>query len=218
MSINKYLSVLVVMGLMACSPNESDSIRADVSGLDVVFQEDLHTATFAGGCFWCTEAVFERVVGVEDVVSGYTGGLKPNPTYKEVSYGRTEHAEGVQIFYDPKRISYQELVEIFFGTHDPTTLNRQGPDIGKQYRSAIYYHNDQQKKVVAKYMTKLTEDGTYSDPIVTQLEPFKAFYKAEEYHQDYYKKHPNHPYILSVAKPKVEKFKKKFKDKLKPAS
>jgi len=218
MSVKSLTWLGVVMGLIACSPNEGDAIRADVSSLDVVFQDDVHTATFAGGCFWCTEAVFERVIGVRDVVSGYTGGIKPNPTYKEVSYGRTEHAEGVQIFYDPAKISYAELVEIFFGTHDPTTLNRQGPDIGKQYRSAVYYHNNEQKKIVTDHIARLTNDGVYTDAIVTQVEPFKAFYEAEDYHQDYYRKHPNHPYILSVAKPKVEKFKKKFKDKLKAAS
>ena len=203
--------------LVSCSSQEAN-YRTDISTIDASLLQNLEKATFAGGCFWCTEAVFERVKGVLDVVSGYTGGQKPNPTYKEVSYGKTEHAEGVQIFFDPQAISYQELVEIFFATHDPTTLNRQGPDIGKQYRSAVYYHDEQQKKIVEDHIAQLTTDNVYENPIVTQVEPYTEFYLAEEYHQDYYQKHPNHPYIMAVAKPKVEKFKKKFKDKLKATS
>lgn len=202
---------------MACSTSET-TYQANISKLDPVILENLETASFAGGCFWCTEAIFERVTGVKDVVSGYTGGEQPNPTYKEVSYGKTDHAEGVQVFYDPTEISYKELVEIFFGTHDPTTLNRQGPDVGKQYRSAVYYHNLDQKKVVEDYVAYLTDHKVFKDPIVTEIKPFTAFYLAEDYHQDYYQNNPNNPYILAVAKPKVEKFKKHFKDKLKPAS
>lgn len=216
MGIAKIIAAGVLVVLSACSNQES--YRSDVSALNTYLQSDLEMATFAGGCFWCTEAVFERVKGVKEVVSGYTGGKKPHPTYKEVSYGKTDHAEGVQIFYDPQVISYEELVEIFFGTHDPTTLNRQGPDIGKQYRSAVFYHNDQQKSIVEKHISDLTEQQVYKDPIVTQVEPYQEFYLAEDYHQDYYQKHPNHPYIVAVAKPKVEKFKKRFKDKLKASS
>jgi len=152
--------------------------------------DQFKTAIFAGGCFWCTEAVFERVVGVRDVVSGYTGGTQKNPTYKDVSYGRTDHAEAVQMYFDPKEISYQELVEIFFATHDPTTLNRQGPDRGKQYRSAVYYHDESQRKVVQSYIQLLTNRGTFQDPIVTETVAIDIFYPAEDYHQDYYQKNP----------------------------
>ena len=162
--------------------------------------------------------MFERVRGVENVISGYTGGAQENPTYKEVSYGKTDHAEAIQMFFDPNKISYLELVEIFIATHDPTTLNRQGPDIGKQYRSAVFYHDEDQKQTAYKYIKLLTNNGTYNDPIVTELEPIEVFYPAENYHQDYYQKHPDHPYIQAIAKPKVIKFKKQFKDKLKATS
>ena len=195
-----------------------ETYYSNVSGVQAINLKDLEIATFAGGCFWCTEAVFERVKGVEDVISGYTGGTQKNPTYKQVSYGKTDHAEGVQIYFDPDRVSYQELVEIFFATHDPTTLNRQGPDIGKQYRSAIYYHDETQRSIVKDHIKQLTEKGTYQDPIVTEVEAFGTFYPAEDYHQDYYQKHPNNPYIQAVAVPKVKKFEKRFKDKLKAAS
>ena len=216
MGIARILTAGVLMCFMACSTQ--DNYRSDISAIDASLLSDSEKATFAGGCFWCTEAVFERVKGVRDVVSGYTGGTTPNPTYKAVSYGKTDHAEGVQVFYDPLEISYKELVDIFFGTHDPTTLNRQGPDIGKQYRSAVFYHDQAQKEIVEEHIAYLTEKMVYSDPIVTQVEPYSEFYLAEDYHQDYYKKHPNHPYIVAVAKPKVEKFKKKYKDKLKASS
>lgn len=173
-------------------------------------------ATFAGGCFWCTEAVFERVIGVKDVFSGYTGGSQEHPTYRQVSYSETDHAEGIQIYYDPKLVTYKELVEIFFATHDPTQLNRQGPDRGRQYRSAVYYHNAEQKKIVADHMTKLTRSGKYSEDIVTELTAYDKFWVAEKYHQDYYELNPGNGYVINVAVPKVKKFKKLFPEKLKP--
>ncbi|MCE7991782.1 MAG: peptide-methionine (S)-S-oxide reductase MsrA [Roseivirga sp.] len=173
-------------------------------------------ATFAGGCFWCTEAVFERVIGVKDVFSGYTGGPQEHPTYRQVSYGDTDHAEGIQIYYDPKLVTYKELVEIFFATHDPTQLNRQGPDRGRQYRSAVYYHNAEQKKIVADHMTKLTKSGKYSKDIVTELTAYDKFWVAEKYHQNYYELNPGNGYVINVAVPKVKKFKKYFPEKLKP--
>lgn len=176
----------------------------------------LATATFASGCFWCTEAIFERVKGVDKVVSGYTGGPEKNPTYEQVSAGRTGHAEAVQVFYDPKIVTYPELLQIFFATHDPTTLNRQGPDVGKQYRSAIYYRNSTEQQQAQDYVKKLTTDQKFNNPIVTEIKPFSEFYNAEGYHQDYYQHHPSEPYILSVSRPKVLKFEKEFKDKLKP--
>lgn len=180
--------------------------------------QDLERATLAGGCFWCTEAVFERVRGVKDVISGYTGGSQENPTYKDVSYGRTDHAEAVELYFDPDEISYRELIEIFFATHDPTTLNQQGPDIGKQYRSAVFYHLEDQKLTAQNFIKILTDKGVYVNSIVTEVEPVGNFYPAEDYHQDFYQKHPDHPYIQAIAKPKVTKFKKQFKDKLKATS
>lgn len=215
--MNYIVSLFIFIIATSCN-NRNDSLYADISGVNAMAMQDLEQATFAGGCFWCTEAVFERVRGVENVISGYTGGAQKNPTYKEVSYGKTDHAEAVQMFFDSSNISYQELVEIFFSTHDPTTLNKQGPDIGKQYRSAVFYHDVDQKQTAHKYIKLLTNNGTYNDPIVTELEPIEVFYPAENYHQDYYQKHPDHPYIQAIAKPKVIKFKKQFKDKLKANS
>ncbi|MEM9857167.1 MAG: peptide-methionine (S)-S-oxide reductase MsrA [Bacteroidota bacterium] len=177
--------------------------------------EKLDTAYLASGCFWCTEAVFERVKGVYDVVSGYSGGQKKNPGYREVSAGATNHAEAVRVMYDPDEVDYATLIEIFFGSHDPTTLNRQGPDVGKQYRSAIFYLTEEEKQIAANIKMKLEANGTFKDPIITEITAFDTFWDAEDYHQNYYEIHPNQPYILSVSKPKVEKFMKQFKDKLK---
>jgi peptide-methionine (S)-S-oxide reductase len=208
---------LLAIFLVACNGSK-DTYYSDVSTLQAINMDDLEVATFAGGCFWCTEAVFERVHGVNDVISGYTGGTQKNPTYKQVSYGKTDHAEGVQVYFDPEVVTYEELVEIFFATHDPTTLNRQGPDIGKQYRSAVYFHDADQHKIVKDHIKYLNDQGVYQDPIVTEVEPFGTFYPAEDYHQDYYQNNPNNPYIQAVAVPKVKKFEKRFKDKLKATS
>lgn len=171
-------------------------------------------ATFAGGCFWCTEAVFERVEGVKNVVSGYTGGKEENPTYQQVSYGRTTHTEGIQIYFDPKVVSYQELLDIFFATHNPTQLNRQGPDVGTQYRGGVYYHDAEQKKALLATIEKLNK-SKYDGKIVTEVAPYDKFWKAEEYHQDYYELNPGNPYIINVAVPKVKKLKKYFPEKVK---
>ena len=175
----------------------------------------LQVATFASGCFWCTEAIFQNVDGVEKVVSGYMGGKVKNPTYKEVCTGQTGHAEVIQLTYDPKKVTYDELLEIFWKTHDPTTLNRQGADVGTQYRSAIFYHNDDQKQLAEKYKKKLTEAEVFDQPIVTEITPASVFYKAEDYHQNYYNLNGDAPYCSMVIQPKVEKFKKVFKEKLK---
>ncbi len=177
--------------------------------------DSLQTATFGGGCFWCVEAVFEELNGVTSVVSGYAGGHKENPTYKEVCDGTTGHAEVCQIQYDPKIVSYAELLEVFWKTHDPTTLNRQGNDVGTQYRSVIYYHNDEQKQLAEGYKKKLDEEKIWPNPIVTEIEPLPKFYPAENYHQDYYSENGNQPYCSFVITPKLEKFRKVFKDKLK---
>lgn len=170
----------------------------------------LETATLAGGCFWCLEAVYDQVSGVKDVVSGYTGGHVPNPTYRRVCDGNTGHAEAVQIQFDPEQISYRELLEIFFSIHDPTTLNRQGADVGTQYRSAVFYHSEEQRQVVERLVRELTEQNVFRDPIVTQIVPATTFYPAEEYHQEYFARNPYQPYCQFVVAPKVAKFQKLF--------
>ena len=175
----------------------------------------LQKATFGGGCFWCTEAVFLDVKGVKAVESGYTGGTTKNPTYKEVSSGLTGHAEVIQIAYDPAIVSYDVLVEIFWNTHDPTTLNKQGADEGTQYRSVIFYHDETQKKVATEYMAQLEASHVYPGRIVTEISPLTAYYKAEDYHQNYYALNQNQGYCQYVIRPKVDKFRKQFRDKLK---
>ncbi len=172
-------------------------------------------ATFANGCFWCTEAVFRELRGVEKVRSGYTGGHIENPTYEQVCNKKTGHAECLQIEYDPRQISFDELLEVFWKTHDPTTLNRQGNDVGPQYRSAIFYHNTEQKEKAENYKAELDASGIYDAPVVTAVEPFTVFYPAENYHADYYKRNPSQPYCHYVIKPKMEKFRKVFGNKLK---
>lgn len=172
-------------------------------------------ATFAGGCFWCTEEIFRNVRGVEKVTSGYAGGTVEQPTYEEVCAGTTGHAEAVQFEFDPKVISYSELVELFFLTHDPTTKNRQGNDIGTQYRSVIFFRSDEQKSAAEKVKTKLEGSQVYSNPIVTEITPFISFFAAEDYHQNYYHKNPDQAYCKVVIDPKVAKFRKKFAHLLK---
>lgn len=177
--------------------------------------EGTSLATFGSGCFWCTEAVFQNVKGVYKVESGYTGGKVKNPTYREVSSGLTGHAEVIQLTYNPAEITYPELLEIFWKTHDPTTLNRQGADEGTQYRSAIFYHDEEQKNLATGYKKKLDESGAFDDPIVTEITQATVFYKAEDYHQNYYNLNNKAPYCSYVITPKLEKFKKAFADKLK---
>ncbi len=172
-------------------------------------------ATLGGGCFWCTEAVFQLIRGVEKVDPGYAGGTLPNPSYDEVSMGTTGHAEVAQITFDPDVISYREIMEIFFGTHDPTQLNRQGADVGTQYRSVIFYHSPEQKATAEQLVKELTDEKVYDKPIVTQIEPLKAFYPAETYHKDYFKKHPSAPYCQVVIAPKIAKLQKTYITKLK---
>lgn len=177
----------------------------------------LKTATFANGCFWCTEAVFQQLNGVEKVTSGYTGGFVENPTYEEVCDQKTGHAESLRIEYDENKISFDELLEVFWKTHDPTTLNRQGNDVGTQYRSAIFYHDQEQKEKAEKYKKELDESGAFDAAIVTTIEPLTAFYPAENYHTDYYLNHPAQSYCYFVIKPKMDKLKKVFSQKLKSA-
>lgn len=174
--------------------------------------QNMETITLGGGCFWCVEAVFQRVMGVEKVISGYSGGKIANPTYKEVTSGLTGHAEVVQITFDPKVIGLEKILEVFFKTHDPTTLNRQGADVGTQYRSVIFYHNEKQRQIAQNIINRLSEEKIWDKPIVTELSPLKAFYKAEDYHQNYYNRNPAQGYCQFVIVPKLEKFKKVFSD------
>ncbi len=172
-------------------------------------------ATLAGGCFWCLEAVFDELAGVEDVVSGYSGGHVPHPTYEAVCTGRTGHAEVVQITFNPDVISYRDLLRVFFSIHDPTTLNRQGADVGTQYRSAIFYHSPEQKAVAEAVIAELEAAGIWDKPIVTEVTPFQAFYPAEDYHQEYFRRNPHQGYCRVVIAPKVAKFRQQFMDRLK---
>ncbi len=177
--------------------------------------QNFETATFGMGCFWCTEAIFQELKGVVSVTPGYAGGHVKNPTYEQVCAGNTGHTEVAQIVYDPKQISFEELLEVFFQVHDPTTLNRQGGDVGYQYRSVIFYHNDTQKNSAEKIKKELNDQNVFGKPVVTAIEPFINFYPAEDYHKNYFRQNPNKPYCQFVIKPKVEKFEKIFKDKLK---
>jgi peptide-methionine (S)-S-oxide reductase len=222
-NMNTLLSISVVFAsLFSCNSKSSttnmttDNTTKTMSSPAPVPGTGLDTATFANGCFWCTEAIFEQLDGVVSAVSGYTGGHVDNPTYEEVSTGSSGHAECLQITYDPSKITFDELLEVFWETHDPTTLNRQGNDVGPQYRSGIYYHNQEQKQKAEKYKEELNKSGAFNDPIVTEISPFTKFYPAEAYHQQYFENNENkNPYCRVVVRPKVDKFRKVFKDKLK---
>lgn len=205
---------LIFIAMVGCEKSNSKSKINDKNFMDNQ-NKKLETATFGSGCFWCTEAIFERVNGVVSVVSGYSGGTVANPTYEQVCTGKTGHAECTEITFDPSVVSYDELLEIFWKVHDPTTLNRQGNDVGTQYRSVIFYHNDEQKQKAEYYKAKLTEEKIWDKPIVTEITKFEKFYPAENYHQEYYDKNPNQGYCAYVITPKVKKFEKIFKDKLK---
>jgi peptide-methionine (S)-S-oxide reductase len=178
------------------------------------YHSGLEKATFGCGCFWCTEAVFQQLNGVKSVVSGYSGGETPNPTYEQVCTGRTGHAEVIQITYDSAVIAFEDLLRVFWQTHDPTTLNRQGHDVGTQYRSAIFYHTEEQRRAAEQYKAQLDAAGTFGAPIVTEITPFKNFYPAEPYHHNYFNLNPAQGYCSAVIRPKLEKFKKEFKDLL----
>jgi len=182
--------------------------------LATVFTSMTETATFGGGCFWCIEAAFEEIDGVEDVTSGYAGGHTEDPSYREVCSGSTGHAEVVRVAYDPATVTYEELLEVFFTVHDPTQLNRQGPDVGTQYRSIVLYHDDEQRELAASYIEALDEEGGYDDDVVTELEPLETFHRAEEKHQDYFAKNPNDAYCSMHAQPKIDKVREKFAEKI----
>ena len=203
------LVLIIVMLLPGKSQNSHEGVK------EAMTSAKLDTATFAAGCFWCVEAVYQNLKGVSSVVSGYSGGTVVNPSYEAVCSGSTGHAEACQITYDPTQITYAELLEVFWKTHDPTTLNRQGNDEGTQYRSAIFFHNDEQKRLAEHYKKELDSSKAFDRPIVTEIAPFTNFYKAEDYHQNYFNEHGNQPYCMFVIRPKMEKFKKAFKNKLK---
>lgn len=208
-----YVPLLLTL-VIACAGNASNIDQpGDETTMDT--NNKLDTATLGAGCFWCVEAIFQNLEGVHSVFAGYTGGRTKNPTYKEVCNGNTGHVEVAQITYDPAKVSFEEILKVFWKTHDPTTLNRQGADVGEQYRSVIYYHNEAQKAAAEKSRAEMDASGYYDNPIVTAIEPLDIFYKAEDYHQDYFKYNPNQPYCQMVIQPKVEKFKKEFKDQLK---
>jgi peptide-methionine (S)-S-oxide reductase len=208
-------TLIIVASLVSCAQkaNSKKSANMDQSKIPSGIKTD--TATFGTGCFWCTEAVFQELEGVLKVTSGYSGGNVPNPTYEQVCTKTTGHAEVCQIIYDPARISYDELLEVFWKVHDPTTLNRQGNDEGPQYRSVIFYHSDSQKAKAEHYKAELDKSGAWGKPVVTAIEPFRNFYSAEDYHQNYYNNNGNAPYCYFVIRPKLEKFEKVFKNKLK---
>lgn len=180
--------------------------------------EKREVATLAGGCFWCVEAVFQDLIGVERVESGYTGGMNANPTYRQITTGMTGHAEAIQVTFDPDQISFAELLYIFWRTHDPTTLNRQGADVGTQYRSAIFYHSDEQKQIAEQSLAETDASGLWPTPIVTEISPAVPFYTAEAYHQNYYKDNRSQPYCRVVIDPKIRKLRKSFANRLKPTA
>jgi peptide-methionine (S)-S-oxide reductase len=208
--------MLTAFGTVACArPVHAADLPKPAQDLPAGKPGEMRTAVFAGGCFWCTEAVFEQLVGVTSVVSGYAGGTKQDADYKKVSDGRTDHAESIQITYDPSKITYGQLLRVFFTVIDPTTKDYQGPDHGRQYRSAIFYANDDEKRVADAYIRQLTDAKAFDKPIVTTLEPLAGFFPAEEYHQDFVKLHPDHPYVQQWSVPKVQKLRKEFPDQLK---
>lgn len=219
------LAALLILLLASCSerrpaeaqnPARTGPLTRSTTGPAPANMAGLATATFAGGCFWCTEEIFEELKGVQAVVSGYSGGKENSPTYEEVGSGQTGHAEAIEIYYDPKQISYATLVDVFFrAAHDPTTLNRQGPDAGRQYRSVAFYRTPAEKKIIDDAIARVNASKQYGSPIVTQVVPFQKFWPAEGYHQGYFRLHPAEGYVQSVSTPKVEKFRHKFPQLLK---
>jgi peptide-methionine (S)-S-oxide reductase len=211
-----YVSVLaIVFFSMSCNSNTAQQKNIQKEQFTQEQLDKYETAYFASGCFWCVEAIFESVKGVKEVVSGYAGGKAETANYKLVSAGRTNHAEAVKVYYDPKVVSYKTLVKVFFGSHDPTTLNRQGPDAGRQYRSAIFYKNDNEKQIVDAYINKLIKDKVFRGDITTEVTQYTAFYDAEAYHQDYEARNPGNPYIKGVSIPRLKRFQRKFPELLK---
>jgi peptide-methionine (S)-S-oxide reductase len=218
MIFKAFIATIGLCTLFACNSEKKYKMMSS-STTNASSGEKTDTATFATGCFWCTEAIFEELNGVLKVTSGYSGGKVNNPTYKQICTGETGHAECVQVVYEPDKITYDELLEVFFEVHDPTSLNRQGADVGTQYRSAIFYHNPEQKEKAEYYKNELDKSGAYNKAIVTEIAPASKFYPAEDYHQEYYANNKNtNPYCSVVIRPKLEKFQKVFGQKLKRGS
>jgi peptide-methionine (S)-S-oxide reductase len=216
--IKNYITILfTALCITSCAQsNKQKDMQLNLPTTPITLDSNLQVATFGNGCFWCTEAVFQQLEGVEKVTSGYSGGFVPNPTYEEVCGKKTGHAEVLQIIYNPLKISFDDLLEVFWKTHDPTTLNQQGADIGPQYRSVVFYHNQEQKEKTEKYKKLLDENKAFDRPIVTAIEGFANFYTAEDYHQNFYNNNgSSNGYCRMVIRPKVEKFEKIFKNKLK---
>lgn len=212
----KGLSLILSLIFSSCTAKEKPFVKEEFKEpVKVKVKEGMEVATFAGGCFWCTEAVFLEIKGVEKVVSGYIGGKTVNPTYKDICTGETGHAEAIQITFNPNEVAYEDLLEIFFGTHDPTTLNRQGADVGTQYRSEIFYHSEAQKTKAENYIQLLEKEKLYDKKIVTKVSSATVFYPAEDYHQNYYNQNSSQGYCQMVIAPKLEKLRKYYKSKLK---
>ena len=212
----KGLSMVLSLIFSSCTAKEKSVVKEEFKEpIKVKVKEGMEVATFAGGCFWCTEAVFLEIKGVEKVVSGYIGGKTINPTYKDICTGETGHAEAIQITFNPNEVAYEDLLEIFFGTHDPTTLNRQGADVGTQYRSEIFYHSEAQKTKAENYIQLLEKEKLYDKKIVTKVSSATVFYPAEDYHQNYYNQNSSQGYCQMVIAPKLEKLRKYYKSKLK---
>lgn len=210
--------MFIPFALLACSntikSDEGKISKTESNSLEYKAQPGEKVAYFASGCFWCVEEVFESMKGVREAVSGYAGGSESNPTYKQVSAGKTSHAESVMVFYNPDEVSFENLVDAFFASHDPTTLNRQGPDAGTQYRSIAFYSTEQEKVIIEEAVKSLTERGKYANPIVTEVKKIDKFWDAEDYHQDYVEHNPSNPYVQSVSIPRFERFKRNFDQSL----
>lgn len=210
--------IIVLCGMLSAQDRSLAATMAGKiakgKGMDTKFEK----VTLGAGCFWCVEAIYQRLEGVEKVESGYSGGHVKDPSYEDVCTGRTGHAEVIQVTFDPKKLTFKDLLEVFFRTHDPTTLNKQGADVGTQYRSAIFYHTDEQKKIAEQVVKETNAAKVWDDPIVTEISPFIDFYKAEEYHQNYYNENSYKPYCMMVINPKLSKFRKEFSNKLKKES
>jgi len=218
--MEKLNNILIIVFLsvvqISCISQERKSLYINVKDpIKMNVENGLELASFAGGCFWCTEAIFQELKGVKTVKSGYIGGVVKNPTYKDVCNGTTGHAEAIQIKFNPKEVSFGELLEIFFATHNPTTLNRQGDDVGTQYRSEVFYYNNLQKEITQDYIDLITKEKTFADSIVTRVSPASDFYEAEDYHQNYYSSNKTQSYCQYVITPKIDKFKKDYQQKLK---
>ncbi|MCI4398331.1 MAG: peptide-methionine (S)-S-oxide reductase MsrA [Acidobacteria bacterium] len=212
----KYLAVVFMLAATGLLAGAGEPLSPNTGPVQKESVSEMETITIGGGCFWCVEAVYSELKGVISVEPGYSGGDVANPTYREVCTGDTGHAEVVQVTFDPRVISLKDILEVFFSVHDPTTLNRQGPDVGTQYRSVIFYRDEAQKRTALSVMKEISAENLYSKPLVTQLVPFAAFYKAEDYHKDYYALHGSEPYCQFVISPKMAKFRQKFAARLKP--